>query len=219
MRGLYGSGLGPPDVALNRAIWERRRARLMSTNVGVDAIGVSSGVVQGESGIEAELAVLWDGSSVVIRPLAAGDEASIVSWFASRFSGLSPEKLYARSLVLLQWLDPRVDSRLGDDRLDHEAIMALAADGLLVGVARRLHAVEPGSAEVTVAVADGWHGRGLATLLLERVATRARSAGILQFTARCLTNELTLIRLLSRLGPTSAEQPAAGMLNLRIKLL
>ena len=90
MRGLYGCKLGPPDVALNLAYGEERGARLTSTNVEVDAIGVSSGVVRGKSGIEGELAVIRNGSNVVIRPLAAGDEASIVSWFASRFSGLQP---------------------------------------------------------------------------------------------------------------------------------
>ena len=196
----------------------------------VDAIGIAgaqsddqpampSRVAADETATATERAVLRDGSSVVIRPLAAGEEASIVSWFASRFASLSPEKLYARSLVLLQWLDPRVDVRLGGPgRVDCEAIAALADDGVLVGIARRLRAAEQGSAEVTIAVANGWHGRGLGTVLLQHAANSARSAGIPQLTASCLATEQTLIRLLCGLGRTSIEQPVAGLLDLRIQL-
>ncbi|MGZ6563151.1 MAG: GNAT family N-acetyltransferase, partial [Solirubrobacteraceae bacterium] len=45
------------------------------------------------------------------------------------------------------------------------------------------------SAEVTVAVAEAWQGRGIATALLERVAASARAADIKQLTARCLAGD------------------------------
>jgi hypothetical protein len=90
-------------------------------------------------------------------PLAAGDEASIFGRFASRFDGLSPEKLYARSFSLLQCIDPRVDSRLAHiDRRDHEAITALGPYGVVVGIARFLRVKEARSAEVTGTVPDAW---------------------------------------------------------------
>jgi len=95
----------------------------MSTHVDADAERVPDRV--GIVGSETERVVLRDDSSVLIRQLTAGDDASIISWFASRFSGLSPEALFARSLALLQWLDPRVDSRLARvERFDQEAVTA-----------------------------------------------------------------------------------------------
>jgi Acetyltransferases, including N-acetylases of ribosomal proteins len=180
----------------------------------------SNVVGDGGSSPDIERMVLRDGSSVVIRPLAAGDEAAIASWFTSWFAGLSAETLYARLFVLLQRLDLCPESALARvDRCDHEVIMAFAPDGVTVGIARCLRVDKPGSAEVTVAVADAWQGRGIASVLLERVAARARSVGIEQLTAICLAGNLTLIRLLSRLGATTVGPSDAGLVDIRIALI
>jgi GNAT superfamily N-acetyltransferase len=180
----------------------------------------SNVVGDGGSSPDIERMVLRDGSSVVIRPLAAGDEAAIASWFTSWFAGLSAETLYARLFVLLQRLDPRTESALARvDRCEHEAIMAFAPDGVTVGIARCLRVDKPGSAEVSVTVADAWQGQGIASVLLERVAARARSVGIEQLTAICLAGNLTLIRLLSRLGATTVGPSDAGLVDIRIALI
>ncbi|MGA2925243.1 MAG: GNAT family N-acetyltransferase [Solirubrobacteraceae bacterium] len=164
--------------------------------------------------------MLRDGSSVLIGPLFSGEDDSIISWFASRFAELSPEKLFARSLLLLQWLDPYVESRRArKESLHHEAITALAPDGVLVGIARLLGEDRPGNAEVTVAIADAWRGRGLASVLLDGLAARARAVGIVQLSANCLASELALIGLLSRLGPTTVALASAGRVDLRIQLI
>lgn len=188
---------------------------------GLEAsVARSDGVGDGGSLGDVERVVLRDGSSVVIRRLAAGDEAAIAGWFTSWFAGLCAETLYARLFVLLQRLDPRTESALTHvDRSDHDVITAFAPDGVTVGIARCLRAGKPGSAEVTVAVADDWQGRGIASMLLERVATRARSVGIEQLTAICLAGNLTFIRLLSRLGATTVEPSDAGLVDVRIDLI
>jgi GNAT superfamily N-acetyltransferase len=114
----------------------------------------------------------------VIRPLAAGDEAAIASWFA----GLAAETRYARFFAFLKQLDHRTQSELARvDHFNHEAIAAVASDGSTVGIARYLRIGKSRSAEVAVAVADAWRGRGIASMLLERVAnqgTRGRHRGI-----------------------------------------
>jgi RimJ/RimL family protein N-acetyltransferase len=167
------------------------------------------------SAIDRDRVVLRDGSSVVIRPLAAGDEATIDEWFA----GLGPETRYARFLTSLKLLDPRTRSRLASvDHRDHEAITAVALDGTIVGIARYMRAPRSVTAEVAVAVVDHWTGRGLATLLLERIAARARAAGILSLSAWCLASNGAIIRLLRRIGPTTIDPPAAGVVKVRIDL-
>jgi GNAT superfamily N-acetyltransferase len=162
-----------------------------------------------------ERVVLRDGSSVVIRPLAAGDEATIDKWFA----GLGPETRYARFFTSLKLLDPRTRSRLAAvDHRDHEAITAVALDGAIVGIARYMRAPRSATAEVAVAVVDRWTGRGLASLLLERIAARARAAGIRSLTAWCLASNGAIIRLLRRLGPATIDAPAAGVVKVDIDL-
>jgi GNAT superfamily N-acetyltransferase len=76
-------------------------------------------------------------------------------------------ELDARTLRYLTELDHR----------DHEAMCALDESGEGVGVAGYVRsAVRPDTAEVAVAVVDGWQGRGLGTLLLEAISARARRA-------------------------------------------
>ena len=48
--------------------------------------------------------------------------------------------------------------------------------------------------------------------------TRAQATGIEQFTATCLATNDTVIRLLSRLGPTTVSPPDAELVELRIDL-
>ena len=121
--------------------------------------------------------------------------------------------------MLLGRLDPRTEPALeGVGRFGHEAIMAFAADGVTVGIARYLRAGKPGSAEVTVTVADDWRGRGLANMLLERLAARARSVGIEQLSAICLAGDDGVIGLLSRLGATTVGPAVAGRVEIRIEL-
>jgi GNAT superfamily N-acetyltransferase len=106
----------------------------------------------------------------------------------------------------------------GAERFDPEPIAAFAPDGVTVGIARCLRVSESASAEVTVAVAEAWQGRGIASALLERVAASARSVDIEQLTARCLAGDEALIRLLSRLGPTTVRPSSAGLVDVRIDL-
>jgi len=158
---------------------------------------------------------LRDCSTVAIRPLVVGDEAAIASWFA----GLGTETRDARFFAWLERLDRRTQSALARvDHFDHEAVAAVAPDGTTVGIARYIRTNEPRVAEVAVAVADAWRGQGIASILLKRVATSARAAGIERFTAMCLATNHTVIRLLSRLGPTTIGTPDAGLVDVRIDL-
>lgn len=196
----------------------------MLTRLDTGLTLISDGVGDGVSGdrgspADTEQVVLRDGSGVLIRLLAAGDEGAIARWFAVRFAGLDADTLYARLLVLLGRLDARTEPALaGVGRFEHEAIMAFAADGVTVGIARYLRAGKPGSAEVTVTVADNWRGRGLAKVLLERLAARARSVGIEQLSAVCLAGEHGLVGLLSRLGATTVGPSVSGRVEIRIDL-
>jgi GNAT superfamily N-acetyltransferase len=167
------------------------------------------------SAMDEEHVVLRGGSTVVIRPLVAGDEATIDEWFA----GLGPETRYARFLTSLKLLDSRTRSRLAwVDHRDHEALTAVALDGTIVGIARYLRAPGALTAEVAVAVVDRWRGRGVASVLLERIAARARGAGIRSLTALCLASNAAIVRLLGRLGPATIDPPDAGVVKVRIDL-
>jgi len=118
-----------------------------------------------------DVVVLRDGASITIRPIGPDDKAAIVSGFEQ----LSPESRYRRFFSPLDRLGARDLSYLTEvDHHDHEALIAHSERGDPLGVARYIRGADPHKAEVAVVVVDEWHGRGVATELLTRLADRAR---------------------------------------------
>jgi GNAT superfamily N-acetyltransferase len=123
-------------------------------------------------------------SAVRIRTLAPGDgdlldrilEGMSAQSRYQRFHGPKP-RLTTRDRASLTAVDGR----------DHLALVALAADGAPLGVARavRLHD-HPATAELAAAVIDPAQGRGLGTELVVGLARRAAAVGIERLTARTL---------------------------------
>ncbi len=69
----------------------------------------------------------------------------------------------------------------------------MSGDGLVVGHGQYLPD-GAGSAEVAFAVAEGWQGRGIATLLLAQLAEAAAADGVRHFTAAVLARNHRMIR-------------------------
>jgi RimJ/RimL family protein N-acetyltransferase len=164
-----------------------------------------------------ERVALRDGSQVAIRPIRATDKARLRAGF-ERLSGQSRQR---RFLVAMPRLSRRLVRYLTEvDHHDHEALVAIGADdGEPIGVARYVRSVtDAQAAEVAVAVVDHWHGRGVATELLRRLAQRAREEGIDCFTATCLADNDEALELLAELGATRMTRPASGLVEAQVQL-
>ncbi len=144
------------------------------------------------------LLCLRGGARLTARPIEPGDKAALAHFFeglseeSRRRRFLAPKpKLGARDLAFLTEVD--------HDR--HVALVALDRDGAIVAVARYAAWVDrPGHAEIAFAVAEEWHGRGLASALAGRLVEHARRAGVAVLTASTLTENTPAHALLSRLG-------------------
>jgi RimJ/RimL family protein N-acetyltransferase len=164
-----------------------------------------------------ERVVLRDGSVVHIRPISATDAPAL----AAAIELLTPESRYRRFFSAVERLDAKTLAYFTNiDHVSHEALVAVDPDhGELVGVARYVSAeIGSDTAEVAMVVADGWHGRGLATVLLAELTTRARRAGVLHFRASCLTMNRQAIDVLEALGPTHLDRSGSGFTDLTIEL-
>lgn len=137
-----------------------------------------------EAGLNTSLLELPEGRRALIRSVRPGDKDLI----ATGFRQLSPESRYMRFFANVSELSPDVLAYLTEiDHRDHEALIAIdPATGFPLGVARYVRLHEEPMAEVAVAVRDDWHGRGLGTALLRRLADYARDQGITHFVARML---------------------------------
>lgn len=143
------------------------------------------------------LAVLPDGSPLVVRPVRGSDGAGLADGFAR----LSPASRRSRFLIgksALTSAEVRYFTEV--DHHDHEALAAISrVDGRGVGIARYIrNAKRPQTAEIAVTVVDEWQRRGLGTLLLTRLAQRACQEGIRRFTAMVAEDNIAMIGLLHR---------------------
>ena len=164
-----------------------------------------------------ERVTLRDGSEVDIRPVRPTDKQLLHDGFAR----LSAESRYRRFLVPMPRLSERLLRYLTEiDHHDHEALGALAAgSGEPIGIARYVRSEQDGDvAEVAVAVIDDWHGRGVATALLTRLAERAREEGIARFTATCQAGNAEALELVEDLGATRTTATDCSLVEAQVEL-
>ena len=168
--------------------------------------------------MEAQRVTTSGGVELSIRQVRPDDKRLI----AEGIERLSPESRYRRFFRPLDRLSERDLVYLTEiDHTDHEALAAIDPEsGDLVGVARYVRGAEPELAEVSVAVGDPWQRRGVATALLERLAERAREAGITHFVALVLDENVEAISLFEHRVPGRARprRSASGHLELLIEL-
>ncbi len=130
----------------------------------------------------AALVRLRDGSKVTVRAATAEDEPALRSFLSGlcleakrlRFFTGAADMVYAAHLA----------AATGADRY---GLIAHDEAGLTVAHATYVQ-LDDARAEVAVEVADHLHGRGLGTILIERLAAVAEARGITRFVAEVLSD-------------------------------
>jgi len=142
---------------------------------------------------------LRDGSGVLVRPVRPDDKPL----FVAGFERLSDESRYLRFMGHKKALSLRDLTFFTElDHADHEAIGALdpfTGEGLAVARYMR-HPTDRRLAEAAVVVIDSWQGRGLGSLLLDRLVERAHEQGIERFGAVLFTDNRAMLALFQRIG-------------------
>jgi RimJ/RimL family protein N-acetyltransferase len=171
----------------------------------------------GAPGATVERARLRDGSEVMIRPIAPDDKALLVD----AFERLSEESRYRRFLSPVRELTSEDLSYLTEvDHRRHEALIAIEpGSGSGIGVARFVKLPDaPDAAEVAVTVVDDWQGRGLGTLLMERLSDRARELGVRRYRALVAPSNRRMVDVLDRIGPLRRETGQDGAIEYEVEL-
>jgi acyl-CoA synthetase (NDP forming)/GNAT superfamily N-acetyltransferase len=152
-------------------------------------------------------AVLIDGSTIHLRALVVADREALVSFV----DALTPESRRRRFFSTLTKLDgPLLERLINVDQKDAIAVVAERA-GSIVAVGRA-HRIEPAealatlgdpldsSAEIAFVVLDGLQGLGIATLLLESLASQARGVGIKRFVATTRVDNTEMLGVFKAAG-------------------
>lgn len=161
---------------------------------------------------------LRDGTAVLLRQIRPQDRDML----AAGLRELSPSSRYLRFHEdLTEFTADQLAYLTEVDHVDHEAIAAIDLDRPEhpgIGVARFIREpFEHRIAEVAVTVADRYHGRGAATMLLGALASRAREEGIEVFRHYVLDRNEAMLDVLDQLGATR-ELEADGMWRVDLAL-
>jgi GNAT superfamily N-acetyltransferase len=164
-----------------------------------------------------EPAVLRDGSEVVLRLIRPDDKELLRRGFLA----LSPESRYRR------FFSPKHDLTAGElryltevDGVRHFALGAVSVggeDGL--GIARFIQLDgEPGVAEAAIAVADHAQGRGLGSLLFQRLVAAAIERGVTRFRCEMLGTNAGMAELARTFATVASVQVSAGVVCMELDL-
>ena len=161
---------------------------------------------------DADVHRLKDGREVVLRAAGPADVPAVVALFA----GLSGESRRSRFNGPCA---PSLLTRLAQVGPPSGAVAILAAPaadpGHLAGEARYVPA-GPGVAELAVTVLDAYQGTGLGRLLLARLVSRARDAGIARLSAMVSLGNAPMLRLLEPYGWVLAAPTEMATVSLEI---
>lgn len=165
-----------------------------------------------------ERVTLGPGIEVLVRPIRPTDKPLMVTGFEQ----LTPKARFQRFFAPVRKLSASDLAYLTEiDHVDHEALIAIdPEDGSLIGVARYVRTRPSNEAEVAIIVADAWHGQGLGTALLKRLARRAVDEGIEFFLALILVENTTAREFFEGLVPgmTETSYSNPGQVEVRIEL-
>nr|WBO76075.1 GNAT family N-acetyltransferase [Streptomyces sp. SBE_14.2] len=147
-------------------------------------------------------ALLADGTTVCIRPARRSDHDQVQGLYEE----MSPENLRLRFFSPSRHSAGLAAERAcGAPRPGYRALLAETA-GQLIGIAEYDTGGTGDQAEISLAVADGLHHRGVGTLLVEHLVSAARAEGITTFAADALSDNHEVLRLFADLGLRTARR-------------
>jgi GNAT superfamily N-acetyltransferase len=160
---------------------------------------------------------LRDGSTVLIR-LVEPSDASLVKEGFEHLSAVTRYRRFLSDHPVLS--ESEVADATAVDHHGNEALGAVDPDsGAGVGLARYSRDTRDATRAVAaVTVLDQWQGRGVGTQLLQRLAQRARDAGIAHFEGHMMVGDIAAQRMFESVGELETTQRAAGTVDLTVRL-
>jgi protein lysine acetyltransferase len=169
-----------------------------------------------------------DGTELFLRPVLPGDNERTINGPVE----FSSETLYRRFQSVRRPTVALMAYLFEVDYLDHFVwVMTDGADGPVVADARFVREeLDPTTAEVAFTVGDAYQGRGIGTFLMEALAVSAAYDGVQRFSARVLSDNFPMRKILDRFGAfwhredlgvvtTVVAVPDASQLSLKPRLV
>jgi len=164
---------------------------------------------------------LKDGTPVVVRAIRPDDASGVLAAFKS----LDPQSVYTRFFTFKKGLS---DAELREiTGVDFDRVVALVVtmpgEGgeKLIGGGRYFADAAPNAArtaELAFMTADGWHGRGVAGLILQHLTRIASEQGVRRFEADVLAQNQAMLAVFRRSGLPMTERPDGSVVHVTLSL-
>lgn len=160
---------------------------------------------------------LRDGRICEIRALRPDDEAGM----QAAVDRSSPQSLYRRFMgAKRSFSDNERAFFLNVDFTNHVALVAVVKDGDRVSIigGGRYVVDKPGTAEIAFAVIDDYQGQGIGAALLRHLAAIARQAGLKEFTAEVLADNIPMLKVFKKSELTYSSKRSADGVHAALQL-
>jgi GNAT superfamily N-acetyltransferase len=158
-----------------------------------------------------------DGRRLEIRALTPRDQAGLTT----AVDRSSAQSLYTRFFgAKRSFSDREVDFFLNVDFANHVALVAVVEEsGHAAIVAGGRYIVQkPGTAEIAFLVIDDYQGQGIGAALLRHLAIVARDAGLKEFTAEVLPQNIPMLKTFEKSNLKMSTKRDAGVVHVALQL-
>ena len=170
-----------------------------------------------DAGKYRKVELLRDGRRVEIRALRPDDRANMLDAVAH----LSAQSLYRRFFGAKRDFSEKEKAfYLNVDFVSHVALVVTIEKGGrtdIVGGARYI-VVQSGTAEVAFAVVDEFQGQGIGTTLMRHLTFLARKAGLKEFIAEVLPENVAMLKVFEKSGLSVLTRRDAGVVHVRLQI-
>jgi GNAT superfamily N-acetyltransferase len=160
---------------------------------------------------------LRDGRAVEIRAQRSQDREGMHAAIARSSSGSLHRRFFA---VRREFSEKETDYFLDIDFVNHVALVAVANDGgepTIVGGGRYV-VVQSGQAEVAFAIIDAYQGLGIGSALMRHLATLGREAGLHEFIAEVLSENVPMLNVFERSGLAMSTERDGAVMHVTLRL-
>ncbi len=164
-----------------------------------------------DSARRARTTILRDGSAVRLRPLRADEHLELRRFVEGVSDGSLYSRFFGRTTLERAAASLADCARPGD-------IAIVAQGGLERSIVAHAGAFRIGAdrAEAAFLVADEWQGRGLASIMLSRLAGAAREIGVATLVAEVLPGNHAMLAVFQRSGHPVQVQPGVHTIRVLI---
>jgi len=161
---------------------------------------------------------LKDGTPLTIRAIGKDDRNGVLA----AFKNLDRESVYTRFFTYKRGLtetELRQLTEVDPDRVVALVVTTPIGDGeKLIGGGRYYSDVARQSAELAFLTDDAYHGRGIASLVLEHLAVIGRERGIILFEADVLAENRAMLAVFRRSGLPMKKRTEGNVIHVKLSL-